>query len=58
MNYLLYEELFRFAIIKVQFCVLEKVLCGMFKCDEMNNVEGKLFRFQLCFINCETVLTF
>ena len=43
---------------KLQFCLLEKVLCGMFKCDEMNNVEGKLFRFQLCFINCEIVLTF
>ena len=40
------------------FCLLEKVLCGMFKCDEMNNVEGELFHFQLCFINYESVLTF
>ena len=40
------------------FFLLEKVLCGMFKCDEMNNVEGELFRFQLCFINYESVLTF
>ena len=40
------------------FCLLEKVLCGMFKCDEMNNVEGELFRFQMCFINYESVLTF
>ena len=27
------------------FCLLEKVLCGMFKCAEMNNVEEELFRF-------------
>ena len=47
-----------FAIIKLQFCLLEKVLGGMFKCDEMNNVEGELFHFQLCFINCESVLNF
>ena len=43
---------------KLQFFLLEKVMCGMFKCDEMNNVEGELFHFQLCFINCEIVLTF
>ena len=40
------------------FFLLEKVLCGMFQCDKMNNVEGELFRFRLCFINCESVLTF
>ena len=43
---------------KLQFFLLEKVLCVMFKCDEMNNVEGELFCFQLCFINCESILTF
>ena len=43
---------------KLQFFLLEKLLCGIFKCDEMNNVKGELFRFQLCFINCESILTF
>ena len=43
---------------KLQICLLEKVLCGMFECDKMNNVEGELFHFQLCFINYESVLTF
>ena len=41
-----------------KFCLLEKVLCGIFECDKMNNVEGELFRFQLCFINCESILSF
>ena len=30
----------------------------MFKCYEMNDVEGELFHFRLCFINCESVLTY
>ena len=34
---------------KLQFCLLEKVLCGIFKCDEKNNVEGELFHFQHLF---------
>ena len=45
-------------IINYKFYLLEKVLCGMFECDKMNNVEGELFCFQLCFINCESVLSF
>ena len=57
-NHLLQEELLHFTIKNYNFCLLEKVLCGMFECDKMNNVEGELFRFQLCFINCESVLTF
>ena len=38
--------------------MLEKFLGGMFKCYEMNDVEGELFHFQLWFINYEIVLTF
>ena len=29
---------------------------GMFKCFSMDVVEGELFHFQLCLINCDIVL--
>ena len=40
---------------KLQFFLLERVKCGMYQCNSMNNVEEELFHFQLCFIYCKSI---